>query len=73
MTRGIFHLSKPVNPTLDFFVLISDFILLSNPYPLLSSPIKRVLSLIYLCGGTTRLIGAGEPLYTRPAKSNLEP
>src|SRR5512139_4318278 len=26
----------------------------------------------YLCGGITRLVGAGTPLYTRPARSNFD-
>ena len=30
-----------------------------------------LVSLRYLCGGTGRLVGAGTPEYTRPARSNL--
>ena len=38
-----------------------------------SSPMSSVLSLRKVYGGTLRLVGAGAPRNTRPAKSNLEP
>ena len=40
---------------------------------LLSSPISSLLSDRYMCGGTSRLSGAGLFLNTRPARSNVEP
>src|SRR5512133_2362880 len=39
----------------------------------LSSPISNRLSERYMCGGTSRLSGAGLFLKTRPAMSNVEP
>src|SRR5574343_512841 len=39
----------------------------------LSSPISRRVSLRYMCGGTSRLSGAGLFLNTRPAMSKVEP
>src|SRR5690606_24927252 len=50
-----------------------DIIIHGYATSLLCSPINNISSLKYSCGGTIRLIGAGEPLNTRPAKSNLEP
>ena len=38
-----------------------------------SSPILRMASVTYWCLGMTRLVGAGEPLKTRPARSKREP
>src|SRR6185436_16198919 len=40
---------------------------------LLSSPISSRVSDRYMCGGTSRLSGAGLFLYTRPARSKVEP
>src|SRR5207237_3070370 len=37
-----------------------------------SSPMRTMVSLKYLYVGTTRLSGAGTPLYTRPARSNFD-
>src|SRR6266568_755180 len=42
-------------------------------HPFLSSPMSKRLSERYMCGGTSRLSGAGLFLNTRPAKSNVEP
>src|SRR5574343_40281 len=41
--------------------------------PFLSSPMRIRVSARYTCGGTSRLVGAGFALKTRPAKSNVEP
>ena len=46
---------------------------LFTPYAFLSSPINNSVSLKYMCGGTSKLSGAGLFLNTRPAKSNVEP
>src|SRR5690348_10316435 len=47
--------------------------MVSRPQAFLSSPISRRLSARYMCGGTSRLSGAGLFLNTRPATSNVEP
>src|SRR5215468_11184657 len=46
---------------------------MSASYAFLSSPINSLLSARNMYGGTSRLSGAGLFLYTRPARSNVEP
>ncbi len=43
------------------------------PQAFLSSPIRSLVSDRYMCGGTSRLSGAGLFLKTRPAMSKVEP
>src|SRR5512140_2513882 len=42
-------------------------------HPLLSSPMSKRVSERYMCGGTSRLSGAGLFLKTRPARSKVDP
>jgi hypothetical protein len=51
----------------------SGLFILIHVYALLSCPINILVSLIYICGGISRLSGAGLFLNTRPAKSNVDP
>src|SRR5690606_9261046 len=54
----------------DFFEFVGHLVLLQA---FLSSPMIRRVSERYMCGGTSRLSGAGLFLKTRPATSNVEP
>src|SRR6185369_913605 len=54
-------------------ISLNSAMMLVQSHPFLSSPMSKRLSERYMCGGTSRLSGAGLFLNTRPAKSNVEP
>jgi hypothetical protein len=57
------------DPEASYFHKNSTLTLALSP----STPISKISSPMYLCGGTTRFAGAGTFLKTRPARSNFEP
>ena len=67
------HLSKhPVPKKVNFWYLfgaLASVVLIIQ----IVTGIWLIMPYSNLCGGTTRLVGAGTPLYTLPTISNIEP